>query len=311
MSRRTLVTGASGFVGRQTLGPLVAAGVEVHAVGRRRPQHWSADVPWHDVDLLDQAARRALIRSLRPQLVLHLAWEATHGPFWTAPSNLSWIAATLELLREASEAGAERFVGVGTCMEYADNAATCHETTSPLAPLRLYGICKDACRRAAQEFAATQRMSFAWARLFLLYGPGEAPGRLVPSVARQILSGEATTMSSGRAVRDFMDVRDVGAALAALALSDVRGPVNVASGHASSVRDVVETLARLAERPELVKVGALPDRDEPARLVGDVTRLFDEVGYRDIRPLETGLLQALDDWRSQVPRKPLTTVTSQ
>src|SRR6266566_7341231 len=114
MPRRTLVTGASGFVGRQTLGPLVAAGVEVHAVGRRMPQHRTADIHWHEVDLFDQTARRVLIRSLRPQLVLHLAWEARHGLFWTAPSNLNWVAATLELLREASEAGAERFVGVGS-----------------------------------------------------------------------------------------------------------------------------------------------------------------------------------------------------
>ena len=311
MPRRTLVTGASGFVGRQTLGPLAVAGVEVHAVGHRRPQHETGDVHWHDVDLLDQAARRALVRSVRPELVLHLAWEARHGLFWTAPTNLSWVAATLSLLREASEAGAQRFVGVGTCMEYGDSTTVCDENTSSLVPLTLYGVCKDACRRAAEEFAATQRVSFAWARLFLLYGPGEAPERLLPTVVRQLLSGEAAPITSGRAVRDFMDVRDAGTALAALALSNVRGAVNVASGRASSVREVVEMLARLAERPELVRVGALPDRDEPARLVASVARLFEEVGYRDVRSLKTGLLQALDDWRSQTPSKPLKTATSQ
>jgi nucleoside-diphosphate-sugar epimerase len=311
MPRRMLVTGASGFVGRQTLAPLVAAGAEVHAAGRHRPLHWASDISWHDVDLFDRAARRALIQSLRPQAVLHVAGEAAHGLFWTAPSNLNWVGATLELLREAIEAGAERFVGVGTCMEYGNVATTCHENMSPLAPLTLYGICKDASRRAAEQFAAMEGISFAWARLFLLYGPCEAPGRLVPTVARQLLSGDAARVTSGRAIRDFMDVRDAGAALAALALSDVRGPVNIASGCALSVRDVVEILARLTGRPELVKVGALPDRDEPARLVASVARLFDEVGYRDVRPIETGLLQALEYWRCHVPESPLQSTTSQ
>jgi nucleoside-diphosphate-sugar epimerase len=300
MTRRTLVTGASGFVGRQTLGPLVAAGVEVHAAGRRRPQHWTGNVHWHDVDLLDQAARRALVRSVRPHVVLHLAWEATHGLFWTAPSNLNWVAATLELLREASEAGAERFVGVGTCMEYADSATACHETKSPIIPHTLYGVCKDACRRAAEQFAATQCVSFAWARLFLLYGPGEAPSRLLPTVARKLLAGEAAQTTSGRAVRDFMDVRDAGAALVALALSDIGGTVNVASGRASSVRDAVEILGDLAKRPDLVHIGALPDRAEPLRLVASVSRLSDDVGYREARPLEEGLRQVLDYWRSRM-----------
>jgi nucleoside-diphosphate-sugar epimerase len=67
------------------------------------------------------------------------------------------------------------------------------------------------------------------------------------------------------------------------------------------VRDVVERLAELAGRPDLPKIGALPDRDERARLVAKVTRLFDEVGYREVRPLDVGLPQALDYWRARVP----------
>jgi UDP-glucose 4-epimerase len=296
---RMLVTGAAGFVGRHALAPLLAAGADVHAVGRRRPEDQTGGIHWHDVDLLNQEARRALVAAVRPKLVLHLAWETAHGRYWTAPSNLDWVAATLELLHEASKAGAERFVGVGSCVEYQDGAAACNEMTSPIAPATLYGVCKDACRRAAEEFAATMGVSFAWARLFLLYGPGEKPTRLVPSIACKLLSGAVAPISSGLAIRDFMDVRDAGAALAAIAVSDVQGCVNVSSGIAVRVRDVAEQLGRLAGRPDLVQVGQVPDRNEPHRLVADIARLRNEVGYRGIRPLETGLLQALDYWRSR------------
>ncbi len=140
-------------------------------------------------------------------------------------------------------------------------------------------------------------MSFAWARLFFLYGPGESPGRLVPSVAQALANGEPAKCSSGTGVRDFMDVRDAGEALTSLALSDVSGAVNVASGSGISVADVARTLGRLAGKPELVQVGALEDRPtEPPRIVADVARLRDEVGYQPGRTLEAGLEEALAYW---------------
>lgn len=298
MSRRTLVTGASGFIGSHVLRPLVEAGAEVHAIGRNLPGKSVSPVRWHSVDLLDQDTRRKMIEFIRPQAVLHLAWEARHDIFWTAPSNLDWVGASLDILRRSADAGADRFVGVGSCAEYADDAVVCQETSTALSPATLYGSAKDACRRVAEKFAASRGLSFAWARLFLLYGPGEPPSRLVPSIARKLIAGQPAPMSSGRAIRDYMDVRDAGVALAALALSDVTGPVNIASGHSCSVREVAEQISRLAGSPELLQVGALPDRDEPARLAADISRLTEEVGYRDMRSLEVGLSQAIDHWRA-------------
>ncbi len=300
MSRRTLVTGASGFIGRHVLQPLIEAGAEVHAVCRKRPEDDAALIQWHSVDLLDQNARRAMIQSVRPQVVLHLAWEARHDIFWTAPSNLDWVGASLDILCRSADAGADRFVGVGSCAEYSGDAVVCSEASTPLSPVTLYGNAKDACRRVAEEFTASRDLSFAWARLFLLYGAGESSGRLVPSIARRLMAGQPAPMSSGRAIRDYMDVRDAGAALAALALSGVTGPINIASGHSYSVREVAEKIARLAGNSELLQVGALPDRDEPARLAADISRLTEEVGYRDIRSLDTGLAQAIAHLRACV-----------
>jgi nucleoside-diphosphate-sugar epimerase len=299
MPRRVLVTGAGGFVARHALAPLAASGAEVHAVTRGGDARDDGHLRWHRADLLERDARRSLIRELRPDVVLHCAWVTGHGRFWTAPDNLDWSAATLDLVREACECGLGRFVGVGTCFEYpGDTAGPCNELTTRPKPRTLYAVAKDACRRILVEFGPGTGLSFAWARLFLLYGPGEHPARLVPDVARALVDGRPARIGSGRAVRDFMDTRDAGAALAALTLSSVEGAVNVASGEAVSVRTVAETLARLAGEPGHVEIGALPDRDEPAYLVADVGRLRGEVGFDAVRPLEQGLSEALEYWRN-------------
>ncbi len=73
---------------------------------------------------------------------------------------------------------------------------------------------------AAPELA----IELAWGRVFFLYGPGEAPGRLVASVARALLAGERAATGDGTQIRDFLHVDDVAGAFAALLDSDVTGP---------------------------------------------------------------------------------------
>jgi nucleoside-diphosphate-sugar epimerase len=81
-------------------------------------------------------------------------------------------------------------------------------------------------------------------------------------------------------VRDFASTRFVGQALAALTLSGVTGPVNVASGQGRAIADVARCLGHASGRPELVRLGVLPDRpNEVPHMVADVKRLRREVGF--------------------------------
>jgi nucleoside-diphosphate-sugar epimerase len=285
---RVLVTGASGFVGRWAVAALVGRGTETIAVSRRPAA--APGVKSIACDLLDASAARKLLAEARPDIVLHLAWTVEHGKFWTAPENLDWVGATLTLMRAAADAGVGRFVGVGTCFEYAwPSSGDCEEMATPLAPTTLYAVAKDAVRRVGAEWGG---LPFAWARLFYLYGPEEHEGRLVASIAARLARGEPAPMSQGLAERDFMHVRDAGEALAAVALSGVTGPVNIATGEGPTIREIGETLARIAGRPELLRVGALPDRPgDPARIVGSAARLREEAGFSP----KFGLLDGLAD----------------
>lgn len=294
---RIVLTGASGFIGAATLAALLRHDVETIAVSRSRPAVSGAYL-WHQADLLDRDAVSAMIGAVRPDVILHLAWTVEHGRFWTAPANLDWAAATFHLAGEAASAGCTRFIGTGTCYEYDWPAeGDCNEDGTPLKPALLYGVAKDATRRVLEEFGRAGNPGVAWARLFFLYGPGEGQTRLVPSIARALAAGEPALCSPGTVIRDFMDVRDAGRALALLALSDIRGAINIASGTGISVADIVRMLGRLAGRPELVRIGALADRPgEPPRIVADVTRLTGELGFRPEYTLEAGLGEALAYW---------------
>jgi nucleoside-diphosphate-sugar epimerase len=301
MSRpRVLLTGGSGFVGARAVAPLLAAGWEVHALGRRVEQ--AEGVIWHEVDLLDERASVRVVAEVGAERLLHLAWYTEHGRFWNAPENLDWLAASVRLLRAFAEVGGRRAVIAGTCAEYdwAHAAEPCREldgvrgAATPQRPGTLYGTCKHATRLVAEAFAREAGLSVAWGRVFLLYGPGEDERRLLPDVARKLLAGEHAPTSDGAQERDFMHVDDVAAAFAALLDSAVEGPVNIASGEPVSIADVLALIARAAGRPELLRIGALPRRaGEPDLLVADVSRLRDEVGFTPSVALERGIAETV------------------
>ncbi|MBY0431038.1 MAG: NAD(P)-dependent oxidoreductase [Rhodospirillales bacterium] len=299
MSRRVLVTGAAGYVGRQTLAPLRARGFEVHAAGRSRPESGGEKVVWHECDLMRGDAVRQLMAALRPSHLLHLAWDTGHGSFWTTPANLDWAAATLVLARAFREAGGARLVSAGTCAEYDwSSEADLDEAGTALMPSTLYGVTKDAARRVIEAYAGTTELSWTWGRLFFSFGPHEKAGRLVPAILAPLLEGKPAKSTAGTQLRDFMDVRDQGAAFAALLDSAVEGPVNIASGEGLAVRDLVTTLAELVGRPDLPEIGALPMRPgEPPRLVAATRRLREEVGFQPAISLRQGLAEAVDWWR--------------
>jgi nucleoside-diphosphate-sugar epimerase len=299
--KRVLVTGATGFIGRQMLAPLVARGFDVHAVARTPETTATEDgVTWHAADLLDPMQTARVLNVVRASHLLHFAWYAVHREYWTSAENVRWVEASLRLVQRFTELDGRRAIVAGTCAEYDWTHGFCSEAVTPLSPSTLYGTAKDALRRVLEAYAAQTGLSLAWGRIFFLFGPGEHPERLVASVARALLAGEPAVSSHGRQIRDFLYVADVAEAFAALVASDVRGAVNIGAGEPRTIASVVEMLARASARPELLRLGALATpHDEPPLVVADVRRLRDEVGWTPSRTLDERLAETLEWWRTQ------------
>jgi nucleoside-diphosphate-sugar epimerase len=298
-----LLTGANGFIGSQAIDPLLRAGHEVHAVSRSPGTHTEAC--WHSLDLRDGHAVADLLARVRPERLLHLAWYSEPGAFWAAAENLDWVGATLSLLRRFGEHGGSRAVLAGTCAEYewGPASASCSELHTPLSPATLYGTAKHATNQVASAYAREHDMELAWGRIFFLYGPGEHPRRLLPAVARNLLAGRPAPTTSGTQIRDLMHVRDVAGAFVALLDSSVDGSVNIASGEGVELRHLIDLVARASGRPELLRLGALPQRPgEPEAIVANVERLKLEVGFEPSVPLERGVAETVSWWRSRRDR---------
>jgi nucleoside-diphosphate-sugar epimerase len=298
--KRILVTGATGFIGRHSLLPLLERGFEVHAVTSQIVLDHLPEVQWYRADLMDPGLVAALMEEVKPAYLLHFAWYAVPGKFWMAAENFQWVQASLALLQEFARVGGQRVVMAGTCAEYDWNYGYCVEHRTPLVPATSYGLCKKAMQELLQAFCRQLGLSGAWGRIFFLYGPYEHPSRLVASVTNTLLRGEPARCSHGNQIRDFLHVQDVAGAFAALTDSDAQGPVNIASGQPIVLKEVVHKIAELLNWPNLVELGALSTpADDPPLLVADTRLLHQEVEWTPQYDLESGLEQTVRWWQEQ------------
>jgi len=290
---RVMLTGASGFIGSALLARFVREGWQVEAVHRSAEGPQLPGVRWHGVDLWQAGEVSKLLRETRPTHLVLNAWVSTPGIFWSSPDNMRWLEATTSLLHAFGACGGESVVGLGSCAEYDWNAEHFVEDKTPERPSTPYGQAK--LTTSHRMFALKQTYGFnaAWGRVFMPYGPGDAPRRLVPTVIRRLMLEQEIPLSKGLQIRDFIYVDDVAEAVARLLRQGAGGIFNLGTGIGTSVRDIALRIATHFDAAHLLKFGALEERAEPPVLVADVTKLRHTLGWQPEISTELGIARTL------------------
>jgi len=293
-----LVTGSAGFLA----GPLVE-----RLRARRGARLILTDripAPGRLVcDLRDSGACRRLVRRSRPGVVFHLA-GTTRRDSWTQlwEAHVRTTVNLFEALLLLPRPQRIRVVVAGSSAEYGPAGSAAAREDRPPRPATVYGRAKLAQTLAALSFRH-QGLQVAVVRIFNLLGPGMPEHLALGSFCRQIARSEAAGEDPARLRvgnlaprRDYLDVRDAAAALAAIAgLPRPDGVFNVATGRSRSLRDLLRLLAAAAHCRvrAAVERSRLRDHDLPD-LWGDTARIRRATGWRPVIPLERSLRDTLD-----------------
>ena len=310
MPATILVTGAGGFAGSHLLELL--AGDDVAIVAWHRPGGTPGaarpSLRWEAVDLLDRGAVREAIARTRPSAVYHCAAAAHVGKAWdstesTLAVNVLGTHHLCDALRR--EDLLVQFLIPSSAMIYRASSDAITED-DPLVPPNPYGLSK-----LAQELLALRSIpdgiDVRVARAFNHIGPRQDPFFAAPGFARRIADIErgrwAPEISVGNldAQRDLTDVRDTVRAYRLILERGVTGrPYNVCSGRAVTIRHLLDLLIARARCPVTVKID--PGRYRPNDnliLLGDPSRLREELGWTPEIPLERTVDDLLEYWRGK------------
>jgi nucleoside-diphosphate-sugar epimerase len=278
------VVGAAGFIGRWVARFLSSCGAVLHLAVRDADaaaplfREYGVSGEVCEVDLLDDRQISCFLQNARPAVTFNLAGYGVDrselDPHLARRLNtdLPAVLATAIAPQHPTWSGSG-LVHVGSGIEYGRSACELRETSIPTPPDTLYAQTKLAGTIALQRFSMENGFSALTARLFTVYGPGEHPGRLLPSLLEAAAHGGDLRLSSGYQQRDFVYVGDVAEGLLRLGAAPRRPAhttINLATGRMTTVRRFAETAADiLGIPPAKLKFGALPVR-------------FDEMNYSSV-----------------------------
>ena len=278
MSRRILVTGATGLIGRELLPVLRAAGEEIFALGRS-----AADLPGYIAcDLSDQSATRSAIERLRPDTVVHLAGGARPSRHELYRDN---VLATVHLFYAAASLETPPwFIVFGSAAEYGDASSAPLRESSPLRPVTEYGRAKVAQTTLAEWIGRAHGIPLTILRPFNIVSSHLPPSTALGSMRQQLLATQDAErqIRCGRLdiVRDFVPLAGVSEVVRRLLDRPAPGRVlNICSGVGIAVGEILAALARrlrvtvrITTDPTLATMPAAPC------VVGDPAAMQEAVG---------------------------------
>ena len=272
---KVAVTGATGFVGQHVVAELERRCVS--AVLACRPSITrNTSVATHLVAAVDlrEPPGDCFDRMGRPDILIHLAWGGLPN-FNSLHHFEDELPVQYCFLKGLIQAGLPNLLVTGTCLEYGLQSGPLREDCDAK-PTTPYGLAKDTLRRQLQCLQRAKHFNLIWARLFYMFGEGQAESSLLPQLRRAVERGDRTfNMSRGEQLRDYLPVADLAQHLVSLALSPQdHGIINICSGTPISVRTLVETrIAEISWKIEL-NLGYYPYPSyEPMAFWGDRSKL--------------------------------------
>jgi len=315
---RILVTGGSGFVGRYMLEALARAYPSAHRVSLARTGETNPSPGWNPVtfDLLNPTEVEAAIRETRPDLVIHLAAQASAARSFVAAEE-TWRVNFVGSFNLASALARQATESVVVFASTADvygaslSEGDAHEDMIPR-PLNAYARSKAAAETMLAD-VLPQSARLVVVRPFSHIGAGQDKRFALASFAAQIVEIENGRAEPRLSVgdlsvqRDFLDVRDVvDAYIRLIAVSPdlpARNVFDVASGQTRSLASVVERMRALARRDFEIVVD--PSRLRPADIQiarCAAAKLRETTGWSPRRTIDETLVDLLDYWRAAAER---------
>ncbi len=305
VGRRTLVTGAGGFIGSHLLEQLVAAGADVTAFVRYTSQRDLGMLRFVPSDLRDEI--EVVAGDLRdPEAITRVAHGADSVfhlgaliaiPYsYLHPTEVAQVnvMGTVNVLNAARAAGVRRFVHTSTSETYGTSITGSINEDHSLQPQSPYSASKIGADALAHSYWTSFDLPVATLRPFNTYGPRQSGRAVIPTIIGQALAGGPVRLGSLTPTRDFTFVTDTAAAFIAIADCDdaVGRVLNAGSGQEISIGDLAQ---RILTRMELdLEVLSTEERERPEtsevfRLLSDSTLAKDLLGWQPTVSLDDGL----------------------
>lgn len=297
---KVVVTGATGFVGRELVEELLRQKDEVTVIvreKRRIPEKWVGCVQVIEASMEQFAVlERADFPWKEADMFLHLAWNGTADSRRAdVPTQLQNIQASCDAISLAKKLNCKRFVNAGSIMEYEAIHYLLSESAVPGMGY-IYSTAKLAADFMVKTMAANLHMDYINVVISNIYGPGESSPRFINTTIRKMLKNEALELTHGQQLYDFIYITD---AVKEIALAGKKGTNNqiyyIGNDTPRPLKDFIIQMKEVLESRSELQFGKLSFRGPLLSYKEFDTESMRKLGYHPTVTFEQGIM-ALKNW---------------
>ena len=290
MTKKVLITGATGLIGKESIPFLKKEGFDIYAISSKIVK--DSSIHWIKCDLFDEESVKKVFKEIKPNYMLNFAW-ITGGDYLTNEKNILFKNIGIKMLEFFKENGGKRAIYAGSGFEYDITDKILSETT-PRKPKTLYAECKNELHDAAIKYAKDNKLSFGWGRIFGVFGHNEKETRLTPKIMNCMKENTVFELGAPNNILDYMYSKDIAHAFVEFLKKDYEGDVNICSGKGILLKDLALLIQKLYGKEKLIKF----DDKKPSSLtyIGDNTIMKSVIGYTPQYTLEKALKEIIADY---------------
>jgi len=294
---KVFITGITGFLGSNIARYLSNNGHEVIGLYRHGSSLKLLEAIEDKITLVlqDDDWINGII-SYKPQIVVHAAWVGVgHSDRDNWNSQLLNIDYLKQVLTTAKDAGAIKFIGLGSQAEYGIFNGMIDENY-PADPKEAYGCVKMICTEFVKQYCTYYGMDWYWLRLFSFYGKGESEKWLIPSMVKKMITEKEVDLTAGEQKYAYLYVEDLGLAINNIISKQGRsGIYNISGGSLIMLKDLVANIRNIVNKSFKLNFGKLPYRpNQPMHMQGDSLKFKKEFGEFEVSNFDSSLVTTIN-----------------
>ncbi|MHA2292530.1 MAG: NAD-dependent epimerase/dehydratase family protein [Candidatus Hodarchaeales archaeon] len=305
---RIFITGGTGFIGPYVIKQLLKDGHDLVLLSYEEEELKEDFLELlQDTEIISGALSniskwKKRLKDFGPELTVHMAWQGI--PDYNAKTSILNLNNSLNLYLTLADINCKRILTTGSCWEYGRTEGQLSEEMHPK-PFNPFSVAKNALRMMGAEIAKENEIQFIWTRFFYVYGPGQKPSSLLPSIINSVLKKRTPQIKTPDSKNDFIFVEDIAAAVAMIIRKCKLNQAiyNIGSGYSTSVRELIEIAYEKSNLP--LPEGIFTQSQPSTDLVdfwADISKIKADIGWKPTVSVNKGIQKMLDYYSSIISK---------